>query len=194
MIDLQTGFMEPGMPGEVPMARAIVPAVNRVAAALRAAGGTVAWVTIAFPPTIFEDWSSLFGHGAAAAGVRLISEPLIAGRPGARLWPELDPRPDDLRVTKDRFSAFLPGASDLEARLRERGIDTVLIAGTLTHVCCDASARDAMMRNFNVVMVSDANATHSDALHNAALTCLAAAFADVMTADEVIAALGRARG
>jgi len=189
VIDLQTGFMQPGMPGEVPMARAIVPTVNRLATALRNAGGLVAWVTIAFPPRIFDEWTSLFGNGDASAGVRRVSEPLIEGAPGTHLWPELEPAPGDLHVTKNRFSAFLPGSSDIEAQLRARGIDTVLIAGTQTNVCCDASARDAMMRNFSVVMVADANAAPSDALHNATLTSLIAAFADVMTADEAIAAL-----
>ena len=175
------------------MAREIVPTVNRLAAALRTAGGTVAWVTISFPPTIFKDWSALFGHGEISAGVRRVSEPLVEGGAGTGLWSELATAPGDIRVTKNRFSAFLPGASDVEAKLRARGIDTVLITGTLTNVCCDASARDAMMRNFNVVMVSDANATHFDELHNASLTCLAAAFADIMPADEVIERIGRAR-
>lgn len=190
VIDLQTGFMAPGMPGEVAMARAIVPTVNRLASAVRAAGGVVAWVTIVFPPTIFDDWSTLFGNGEASAGVRRVSEPLIEGGAGTKLWPDLQPAPGDLRINKNRFSAFLPGSSDIEAQLRARGIDTVLISGTQTNVCCDASARDAMMRNFSVVMVADANAAPSDALHNATLSSLVSAFADVMSADEVIAALG----
>ena len=74
------------------------------------------------------------------------------------LWPGLDVLLGDEMVPKYRFSAFLPGASDLPARLRARGFDTVLITGTVTNVCCESSARDAMMTNFRVVMVSDGNA------------------------------------
>ena len=63
------------------------------------------------------------------------------------------------------------------------------ITGTLTNVCCESSARDALMRNFKVIMVPDGNATYNDVLHNASLTSLSIAFADLMTADEVIKAL-----
>jgi ureidoacrylate peracid hydrolase len=84
----------------------------------------------------------------------------------------------------------LPGASDIEAQLNRRGVDTVVITGTLTNVCCESSARDAMMRNFQVIMVPDGNATYNDTLHNASLTSLSIVFADLMTSDEVIQALG----
>jgi len=98
-------------------------------------------------------------------------------------------QPQDLRVRKNRYSAFFPGACDLPQQLRARGVDTVLIAGTLTNVCCEASARDAMMGDFKTVMVSDANAARSDAEHVAALATLIQFFADVRTTDEVIGLL-----
>jgi ureidoacrylate peracid hydrolase len=69
------------------------------------------------------------------------------------------------------------------------GVDTVLITGTLTNVCCEASARDAMMAGFKTVMVSDANAARSDAEHLAALVTLAQFFADVRSTDEVLGML-----
>jgi ureidoacrylate peracid hydrolase len=55
-----------------------------------------------------------------------------------------------LVVNKRRFGAFVPGSSDLHARLQERGIDTLIISGTVTQVCCDSTARDAMMMNYKV--------------------------------------------
>jgi ureidoacrylate peracid hydrolase len=90
---------------------------------------------------------------------------------------------------KDRFSAFLPASSDIEQRLRDADIDTVVIVGTLTNVCCESSARDAMMRNFKVIMASDANATLTDEEHTAALATIFQVFGDVMTCDEVITLL-----
>ncbi len=51
-------------------------------------------------------------------------------------------------VEKKRFSAFIQGSSNLAEVLRERGIDTVLITGTVTGVCCESTARDAMMLQF----------------------------------------------
>ena len=95
--------------------------------------------------------------------------------------------PGDLKVRKRRFGAFVGGASDLDGILRARGIDTVIITGTATNVCCESTARDAMMLNYKVFFVADGNATHTDAEHNATLTAMANIFADVSTTNEVVA-------
>jgi nicotinamidase-related amidase len=113
---------------------------------------------------------------------------------GHALWAELDARPEDAQIVKKRFSAFLPGSSDIAAYLRGRGIDTVLIGGTATNVCCESSARDAMMMNFKVVMVHDVLATYTDEEHNATLRTFYSIFGDVQTLDEVIASLKRGLG
>jgi ureidoacrylate peracid hydrolase len=55
-----------------------------------------------------------------------------------------------------------PPSSDIDAQLRSRGIDTLLIAGTATNVCCESTARDAMMLDYRVIMLSDANATDEE--------------------------------
>jgi len=195
VIDMQRIFCAPGALLEVPMAREIVPAITRMAAALRAAGGTVAWVLSAFPPSD-RDWSIMFdGVNPPAQGAR-VRAGLQTGAEGWQLWDGLVPEPGDLRVEKDRYSAFLPGACPLPGLLRARGIDTVLIAGTMTNICCESSARDAMMDNFRVVMLSDANAARSDAEHQASLATLARSFGDVhpvATVIEMIAPPGGAR-
>lgn len=67
----------------------------------------------------------------------------------------------------------------------------MLIVGTVTNVCCDSSARDAMMLNFKTIMVSDANAALTDDEHNAALTAFYATFGDVMDTDQLITCLSR---
>ena len=190
VIDMQIAFLKPGLPSEVPVAREIVPNINRLAQAFRAGGGAVVWVYNTFTESIFDDWSSFLGGTYAPETARAVAEQLMEGAEGHPLWPELDVNDDDLQVAKNRFSAFLPGSSDIEAQLRRRGIDTVAITGTLTNVCCESSARDAMMRNFHVIMLSDGNATYTDAIHNASLTSMSVTFADIMTTDEVIAALG----
>jgi ureidoacrylate peracid hydrolase len=94
-------------------------------------------------------------------------------------------------VTKTRYSAFIHGSSDIERHLRDRGIDTILVTGTATNVCCESSARDAMMLNFKVVMVSDGLATHNDEEHNATLSAFYGLFGDVQTVDEAIQSLER---
>lgn len=186
VIDMQRIFCAPGALLEVPKARSIVPAINRMSTALRAAGGTVVWVRSAFPPSA-RDWTIMFdGVNPPESGAK-VRAGLQSGAEGWQLWDGLTPEPGDLEVEKDRFSAFLPGACPLPDLLRARGIDTVLIAGTMTNVCCESSARDAMMDNFRVVMLSDANAARTDAEHQASLITLARSFGDVQRVDEVIA-------
>jgi ureidoacrylate peracid hydrolase len=190
VVDMQVAFLKPGLPSEVPMAREIVATINRLARAFRASGGTVIWVYNTFTDTIFEEWSSFLGGTYAPETAQAVAGQLMEGAEGHPLWPDMEVHDDDVRVAKNRFSAFLPGASDIEAQLHRRGIDTVVITGTLTNVCCESSARDAMMRNFQVIMVPDGNATYNDVLHNASLSSLSITFADLMTTDEVIEALG----
>lgn len=190
VVDMQVAFLKPGLPSEVPMAREIVSTINRLARAFRASGGTVVWVYNTFTEDIFEQWSSFLGGTYAPEVARAVAGQLMEGAEGHPLWPEMEVHDEDVRVAKNRFSAFLPGASDIEAQLNRRGIDTVAITGTLTNVCCESSARDAMMRNFHVIMLPDANATYNDVLHNASLTTLSITFADLMTSEEVIKALG----
>ena len=80
---------------------------------------------------------------------------------------------------------------DIEAYLRGRGIDTLLIGGTATHVCCESTARDAMMLNFKVVMVAETCSPPTTTRHNASLAVVCSNSGDVQTVEETIAALKR---
>lgn len=191
VVDMQTAFLKPGLPSEVPMAREIVPNINRLAQAFRANGGAVVWVYNTYTEASCDEWLPFWPY--APDTVRAVAEQLMEGAEGHPLWPEMDVVQGDLKVAKNRFSAFLPGSSDIESQLRDRGIDTLAITGTLTNACCESTARDAMMRNFHVLMVADGNATYTDAIHNASLTSLSICFADIMTTDEVIALLNVAQ-
>ena len=193
VIDLQHAFMNEAVGHAVcPAARTIVPAVNRLAAAVRTAGGGVFWIRMTHDERCLDEWS--VAHRMASPEMR---EKRIAalseGSLGHALWPDLDLRPEDEIVNKYRYSAFMPGTSELPARLRARGFDTVLITGTVTNVCCESSARDANMTNFRTIMVSDGNAANSPEEHNASLSAFYNTFGDVMDTDMVIACLERAR-
>ncbi len=102
-----------------------------------------------------------------------------------QLWPALEVLEGDRLVEKGRFSAFTPGTSGLEQALEEDGIDTLIISGTVTNICCESTARDAMQHNYRVIMATDANAALSDAEHAAALKSLAFAFADLRSSQEI---------
>jgi ureidoacrylate peracid hydrolase len=184
VIDLQNAFMLPGMPAEVKTARDIVPNVNRLAGAVRGAGGRVVWVKMTLDGER-EKWSVFFDHFGSPEHSAAELQSLSRGTLGHEIFDGLDVLPADLVVEKTRFSAFIQGSSDLDRQLRQLGIDTVLIAGTVTNTCCESSARDAMMLNYKTVMVSDANAAHSDDEHNATLANILRIFGDVLSTDEV---------
>jgi ureidoacrylate peracid hydrolase len=189
VIDMQNAFLAPGAPVETPSARALVPNINRLAAATRSAGGTVAWVSVHVNRA--DEWPVYCNHMLSRATATQLIASLTEGSEGHALWPALQVQPGDLRVPKTRFSAFLPSACALPSMLRERGIDTVLVTGTLTSVCCESSARDAAMQDFKAIMVSDANATRTDEEHAAALIAFLQSFGDVRTTDESIGLLER---
>jgi ureidoacrylate peracid hydrolase len=190
VIDMQNYFMKPSFMGEVARARDIVPNVNQMAAALRARGGHVVWIKNATNGTR-ESWSVMHNCLMTPENRDLRYATMDLAHEGHALWPELDARPEDGHIVKSRFSAFIQGSSNIVPYLRQRGIDTLLIAGTATNICCESSARDAMMLNFKVTMVADALATWTDEEHNASLRTFYSIFGDVQTIDEVIASLDR---
>ena len=185
VIDMQNVWVKPGMAAYSPYCQGIVPNINRLAAATRAAGGPVYWVRAIYGDDTPKTWSAYFEMMDRDASQAML-EALTDGHEGAALWHELDIRPGDEILIKRRFSAFIQGSSDLEIRLRARGIDTLLITGTATNVCCESTARDAFMLNFRTTVISDANAAATDELHNASLGLLFTRFTDVMTTDEAV--------
>jgi ureidoacrylate peracid hydrolase len=185
VIDMQNYFCAPGYMGEVPTARMIVPTINRLAAAVRAAGAHVVWVKGSSDGTS-ETWSVFNTYLMTEERRNRRLETLSERHEGYQLWSELNVDPADGQIVKKRFSAFLQGSSNLDAYLGERGIDTLLVAGTTTDVCCDSTARDGSMLNYKTIMVADANATYTDSAHGAALNAFYNVFGDVQTVDEVM--------
>lgn len=189
VVDLQNAFMLPPYPTEVPLAREIVPNVNRLAAATRAAGGTVVWVQMTHGEEDQKSWSVFYDHVSNSANRSEGLKRLGRGTHGQALYDGLEVRPEDPKVEKNRFSAFIQGSSDLDRLLKDRGIDTVIVTGTVTNTCCESTARDAMMLNYKTIMVSDANAAATDAEHNATLVNMLRIFGDVLSTDDVIGRL-----
>lgn len=190
IIDLQNGFMEPGAPVEVPVARDIVPNVKLISRAVREWGGQNFFVQFTTPAQALQEWSCFYNR-FDPAGREAHQRAFAPGAHYWQLWPELDVSPRDVKVNKGRFAAFIPGTCDLHSLLQQRGIDTLIVTGTVTNVCCESTARDAMQLNYKVVFVSDGTAAFSDRAHNATLENMWLMFADVMTTEEVIATIAR---
>ena len=186
VVDMQNYFCAEGFPAEVPLSRTIVPNINRLAAAMRAAGGTVVWVQTDSAEALTR-WGNHHKYMLTPERVAKRIAGLDAKAEGFALFGELAPLPGDLRVRKVTYSAFMPGSSDIDAQLKARGIDTVLITGTATNVCCESSARDAMLRDYRAIMLSDGNATWTDEEQAGTLNSFAMFFGDVMSTDEALA-------
>jgi ureidoacrylate peracid hydrolase len=185
VVDMQNTFCEPGSPAEVPVSRAIVAPINDLSSRLRRIGVPVVWVRHANTHAAGRsDWEIFFNHVVADEVRQRTIESLAPGR--QTVWKELETHPSDITIIKNRYSALVAGSSSLERVLRNLGIDTLLIAGTKTNICCEATARDAMMLDFKVVMVSDCCAALSDDEHRATLETMIQQFGDVMTGAQVL--------
>jgi nicotinamidase-related amidase len=161
--------------------KCVVPTVNAVASALRDSGGVVAWV--------LSRMEVMPKHFTAILGVELATRYFNDGQPngpGTQLWPELRRGKDDLFAIKSGASAFFPGKCDLKEQLDAVGIDTLLIAGAVTNICCESSARDATELGYKVIMISDALSGHAHGLHEATLATFYRIFGDVRPSSEII--------
>ncbi len=126
-------------------------------------------------------------------------ELFIRGTHGFELHPRLKPRPEDHRIVK-RYPGSFSG-TDLEETLRKDGIQTLVISGYMTHMCCDTTAREGFQRDFHVLFLSDATATrdgthptlgkiaHSE-LHRSTLITQASMFAEVLPTQALVERLG----
>jgi nicotinamidase-related amidase len=183
-VDMQNCFVE-GSPIAAPDGLAVRERINRVAAACRRAGILVIHT------------SNVFRADGSNLGVLAEFDPIVKtgilnkGSAAAALHQNLVVDIRDILLDKPRFGAF--HGTDLELILRSRGIDTLVITGIATNVCCETTAREAAVRDFRVLFLSDGTATFSigdlsaAALQKATCATLGKVFAQVLTVDEIIA-------
>ena len=166
----------------------LIGTVNMVARSVRTAGGVVAWV--------LSSMKVMPRHFAAILGGELAARYFDDGRaggPGTRLCGGLEAEGDDVFAVKSGASAFFPGKCNLKEQLDPQGIDTILIAGTVTNICCESSARDAAELEYKVIMISDALAGHAHGLHEATLATFYRIFGDVRPSGEIMRLLDGVR-
>jgi biuret amidohydrolase len=191
VVDMQNDFVQEGAPIEIPRARAMVPRLNRLLNVCRAHQIPVIYIHHVIRGGDI-DAGRLADHHEAIRN----NHAIIAGTPNVEIYDELKPQPGDLVVAKPRYSAFY--GTDLEAILRSKGIDTLIISGTVTNVCCESTTRDAFSRDDKVIFLSDGNAAgdlpdmgfgpvSAEESQKVVLTVLAMCFAQVSSIDQVIA-------
>ncbi len=184
-IDLQNYYTQPGFQGECAPARSTFGTINKLTRTLRSAGSHIIWVK-----TCSDGADQFWSHHhrymlTPQRSQRRLNE-LSVDHAGFQIAPGLDVDPLDTQVIKRCYSALTPGSSTLHEILQEKGITTLLIGGTVTNVCCESTARDAMMMDYTTIMIDDALSAftqqeHIHSLHNWMLF-----FGDVLNTDEVI--------
>lgn len=209
LIDVQNDFCSKGGKFDqrghgTSMVEGTVPHIVRLLELSRAAGTKVIHVQAEYGPMIRHVGSPLWHRGgnraaswagvpadAAAAQISdAMSESCVKGTWGQRFAGGIVPASGELVVTKHRYSAFVD--TRLEQLLRSNGIRTVVLAGVTTNCCVESTARDASMRDFNLVVAEDCVAVPDDAaeLHVTALESLRNHFGLVKTSDQIAAAWG----
>jgi ureidoacrylate peracid hydrolase len=186
VIDMQRVFLDSGAAIEVAPGRAIIPSINRLAAAVRAKGGKV----IFFRYLVNDSVGMLRCFEARSYLDSTRVSPLKAMQPGNpqfELRPDLDIEKGDTIMDKTRYSAVL-GSSIVEV-LRKKGIENVIVTGVTTDVCAGNTAEDLMQMDFHVVMVWDGCAALDRLEHELYLARIFGLYGDVMPTVEVIARL-----
>jgi nicotinamidase-related amidase len=181
-VDMQNCFVQ-GYPSSAPDGLAVLDRINRLAAACRDAGILVIHTSHVLRP----DGSNLGVLGEINPMVKGI---ITKGSESAALHAKLVVDGRDILLDKPRHGAF--HSTDLDLILRSRGIDTVIITGIATSVCCETTAREAVARDFRVFFLSDGTATadmpgaSAAELQKATLVTLGFLFAQVLTVGEMM--------
>jgi len=162
----------------VEMIEATIPPMRKTLAAGREVGAKVVFVRSEYSDDIISPvWKR-----------RILGKELRICQPGSwgADWYAVSPLPQETVVVKHRYSPFVNTA--LETVLRANEIRTLIIVGNATNVCVESTARDAFMRDYDVVVPSDCVATSERSVHEHSLKNIGRHFGSVITSDELLRA------
>ena len=167
-IDLQRHFLSPESRAFLPSAGRFVPGLVEFYSAVKALN----------VPIIFTRHYHTGGTMARWWGDEMLGED-----PLNDLLDEFKPFAETV-IEKSTYNAF--HGTGLEAILRKLGIETVIITGVMTHLCCETTAREAFVRGFNVVFPVDGTLTQNGPFHEATLRNISHGFAVTPLLREVL--------
>jgi len=194
VVDMQRGFLDPGEAMEVPPARDIIPRVRTLLDLFRAKRLPVLFTEF----TYSERASLLVGelhpeHRKAAPGAPrgfgMPSSSCLEGEANLRVVPELQPRPDELVVTKFHYDGF--SGTPLDAALRARGVTHLVLTGTMTDICVLATVVGGMNREYRMTVVEDGTATLWPEIQRATLDIIRRAYGRVLSTRQIADEIGR---
>ena len=175
IVDFVTAYLDPASPLYAGVEDALA-SNKRLVAAARAAGIPVIFTNVEYEP------------GGADGGIFYRKVPGLRvfdrGSPYGAFPETLRPREGELVITKQYASAFF--GTDLAAKLKDMGVDTLLITGLSTSGCVRATALDACQHGFLPFVVREACGDRHQAPHEASLFDLQAKYAEVISEAEAI--------
>jgi biuret amidohydrolase len=181
VIDMQNDFILPGAPLEGWNCMAIVPKIAELVLFFRAHGQPVIWTKHIHQLNDIGILAPMW----PATGPDSRTKALVKGTPGVEIVDALPaPAEDELVIEKHRYSAFYQ--TNLELNLRTMDVNTLLITGVHTNICCESTARDGFIRDYQIMSVSDAQTAITRELHEAALISTLVAFGRVAETAQVI--------
>jgi nicotinamidase-related amidase len=190
IIDMQVDFASPdGVLGAYVDMSVVVPALaaaRRLAASARAAGAPVVFVGLSTTPeTDSPVWNERLRRRGGDPDVDAAL--CRAGEAGSEFYGP-KPTPGELVVFKTRYSGFV--GTDLDVKLTEMGVDTLVVAGLTTECCVDSTVRDAFDLDYHVFVAADACAAYEADIHEASLKVMALNSAILTDTAGVAAAWG----
>lgn len=173
VIDMQQFFLDEESHAYIPRGRAVLENIAKVVDRFREMDRPIIYTRHAYlddePLGVMERWWN---------------DNIREGDPLSEIAPEIKPAIGDVVLRKTRYSAFI--GTGLEEMLRSAGIQRLVVTGVMTHLCCETTAREAFMRDFDVYFVVDATASSDDDLHLSSLRTLTDGFVIPVTTEEVL--------
>jgi nicotinamidase-related amidase len=143
VVDMQVDFVRPKGKLCVPEARKTIPNILHLISESRKAK---------CPIFFTQDW-----HRPDDPEFFLWPLHAVAETPGARVVPQLKPLPVDYFIRKKTYDAFF--GTEFDLILRQKGIRTLVITGTVANICVLHTAGSACLRGYGVVVPEDATSS-----------------------------------
>lgn len=188
VVDMQNVFCKEDGALYVPRTEGIIENIRQLTSSARSAGMPVIYLR-----------HIVRGDGSDTGRMKdmypNVNDILKRGTPGVEIIDELKPLPQDVIIDKLFYSGFHD--TDLDTVLRSQDINTIIICGTVTNVCCETTVRDGAHREYKIIFLSDANAAmdypdmgwgdiSAEEIQRITLTVVAYEFGQVSTTRDII--------
>ena len=174
IIDMQHDFIDKDAPLYVPNIERNLTKLNKFIHLCREKGFLIVYTRHIFSPQLNPIEASLF------PGMKFLQEE----SKGSTIHDSIAPQSTDTVIKKRRYDAFI--GTELESLLRTKGVENIIITGTMSNICCESTARTAMMKDFNMLFCSDLTFTHDEKLQKTTLQNISSHFGKVIVSEDIV--------